>query len=264
MKQENPNPFKGSQPMQQNVQIKPKHKIDLELHEKLKNPIDKEALKPHPSRSYLTTIKDQYVWDRLNDVFGVQGWYNKVTVIETREVKKRIHVVVEVTLFARTPDVGDLISRTTFGGNDNDDLGDAYKGAVTDALSKCASMLYVATDVYKGIKTHKTFPKKTSTVRSSTKKVTQQASSQHPVEDLSVDLIAEMNDDKELKKLFSGSVGVGMNIGLSYKELSLDQQKFDNDYEFTRKGFKNEDWIIHKSIIDKMVSVNLVKPSEIK
>ena len=258
-------PFNGAPPMKQNVQIKPKHKIDLDLHEKLKNPIDKEALKQHPSRSYLTTVKDQYVWDRLNDVFGVQGWYNKTTVIETREVKNRIHVVVEVTLFARTPDVGDLISRTTYGGNDNEDLGDAYKGAVTDALSKCASMLYIATDVYKGIKTHKTTPKKTSTVRSSTKKVTQQTShSQHPVEGLSVDLIDEMKDDKDLKKLFSGSVEGGMNIGLTYKELSLDQQKFDNDYEFTRKGFKNADWIIHKAIIDKMVSVNLVKPSEIK
>jgi hypothetical protein len=38
-----------------------------------------------------------------------------------------------------------------FGGNDNPDRGDAYKGACTDALSKCASYLGIGMDVYKGL-----------------------------------------------------------------------------------------------------------------
>jgi hypothetical protein len=39
-----------------------------------------------------------------------------------------------------------------YGGNDNPDRGDAYKGACTDALSKCASYLGVGMDVYKGLR----------------------------------------------------------------------------------------------------------------
>ena len=40
----------------------------------------------------------------------------------------------------------------SYGGNDNPDLGDAYKGAVTDAISKmCAMYLGIAQDVFKGL-----------------------------------------------------------------------------------------------------------------
>ena len=39
-----------------------------------------------------------------------------------------------------------------YGGNDNSDRGDAYKGACTDALSKCASYLGIGMDVYKGLR----------------------------------------------------------------------------------------------------------------
>jgi hypothetical protein len=38
-----------------------------------------------------------------------------------------------------------------YGGNANPDRGDAYKGACTDALSKCASYLGIGMDVYKGL-----------------------------------------------------------------------------------------------------------------
>ncbi len=41
------------------------------------------------------------------------------------------------------------IRRVQFGGNDNRDRGDAYKGAVTDALGKCASMLGIGAHVYR-------------------------------------------------------------------------------------------------------------------
>jgi hypothetical protein len=37
-----------------------------------------------------------------------------------------------------------------YGGSENEDAGDAYKGAVTDALGKIASYLGVGIDVYKG------------------------------------------------------------------------------------------------------------------
>jgi hypothetical protein len=39
-----------------------------------------------------------------------------------------------------------------YGGNDNPDMGDAYKGAATDALTKIASYLGIGFDIYKGRK----------------------------------------------------------------------------------------------------------------
>ena len=39
--------------------------------------------------------------------------------------------------------------KETYGGNDNADLGDAYKGAVTDALTKIGSWLGIGAHVWK-------------------------------------------------------------------------------------------------------------------
>jgi hypothetical protein len=36
-----------------------------------------------------------------------------------------------------------------YGGNDNDDLGDAYKGSTTDAITKIGSFLGIGADVWK-------------------------------------------------------------------------------------------------------------------
>jgi hypothetical protein len=57
-------------------------------------------------------------------------------------------VVVKATV--TIPEYGIEIEQ--YGGNDNPDRGDAYKGACTDALSKCASYLGVGMDVYKGLR----------------------------------------------------------------------------------------------------------------
>ncbi|HZV12833.1 MAG TPA: hypothetical protein VFA55_06420, partial [Candidatus Kapabacteria bacterium] len=56
-------------------------------------------------------------------------------------------IVIKSTFHA--PEFGITIP-DIFGGNDNADRGDAYKGACTDALSKIASYLYIGMDVYKG------------------------------------------------------------------------------------------------------------------
>ena len=64
-------------------------------------------------------------------------------------------VVVKVTF--QVPDLG--IYYESYGGNDNGgisnknfDLGDAFKGASTDALTKIGSYLGVGIDVFKGLK----------------------------------------------------------------------------------------------------------------
>lgn len=111
---------------------------------KLKEPLPKEAVKPHPTKTYLSSIKAIYVVERLNDVFGIGGWFAENVFVERCEK----WVVVKSTF--RSPEYGILIP-DIFGGNDNQDLGDAYKGACTDALTKIGSYLGIGMDVYKGL-----------------------------------------------------------------------------------------------------------------
>ena len=111
------------------------------LAEQLKKPLPTEAIKPHPSKSFLSTINPVYVIERLNNVFGIGGWYFDTNVI--REEGKMIVVKGELSI----PEY--YIRISTYGGNDNTDLGDAYKGAQTDALTKAASYLGIGMDVWK-------------------------------------------------------------------------------------------------------------------
>lgn len=110
----------------------------------LKKPLPPEAVKPHPTKTYLSSIKAIYVVERLNDVFGLAGWD------VTNEVVKDDGKMIVVKSCFHAPEYGIKIS-DIFGGNDNADLGDAYKGACTDALTKIGSYLYIGMDVYKGL-----------------------------------------------------------------------------------------------------------------
>lgn len=57
-------------------------KITTEMYEKLKSPLPSEAVKPHPTKSYLSSIKAIFVTERLNDVFGCGAWTIKTEKIE--------------------------------------------------------------------------------------------------------------------------------------------------------------------------------------
>jgi hypothetical protein len=116
---------------------------DLKL--KLKEPLPREAVSPNPQKPGLSVIRVIYVVERLNEVFGLNGWHVDNEVVETGRM-----VVVRATL--SIPRYAIAIEQ--FGGNDNPDRGDAYKGACTDALSKCASYLGIGMDVYKGLYEH--------------------------------------------------------------------------------------------------------------
>lgn len=111
---------------------------------KLKAPLPPEAIKPHPTKSYLSTIKAIYVIERFNEVFGLGGWFINNEVVEIHEK----NIVVKSTFHA---DAFGIVIPDIFGGNDNTDRGDAYKGACTDALTKIGSYLYVGMDVFKGL-----------------------------------------------------------------------------------------------------------------
>ena len=117
--------------------------IPQNLIEKLKVPLSKESIQQHPTKPYLSTIKVIYVVERLNEVFGLGGWKVKNEIIE------KVDGMVVMKAILTIPEYG--IEIESFGGNDNKDLGDAYKGACTDALSKIGSYLYIGMDVYKGL-----------------------------------------------------------------------------------------------------------------
>lgn len=112
------------------------------IAEELSKELPKEALQPIPGKPYLTSIKGIYVTERFNEVFGVGGWRVKVEFVERKDESVVVKVIFEV------PDKG--IYYECYGGNNNKDLGDAYKGATTDALTKIGSYLGVGLEVFKG------------------------------------------------------------------------------------------------------------------
>lgn len=121
-----------------------KEQIDL-----LRSPLPNEAISQHPTKPYLSSIKAIYVVERLNAVFGIGKWKVSNEIISTANSM----IVVKATF--KVEDYG--IELEQFGGNDNGgeesknfDLGDAYKGACTDALTKIASYLEIGIDVFKG------------------------------------------------------------------------------------------------------------------
>lgn len=125
--------------------------IEKDKVDKLQAPLPAWAVKAHPTKTYLSVINPMAVIDRLNEVFGMGAWDFKV---------KEIHHEKETNAKGNTSWVtashGTLIVKEygvhieQFGGSDNADLGDAYKGSATDALTKCASYLGIGASIYKG------------------------------------------------------------------------------------------------------------------
>lgn len=129
-------------------------KTQEQLKAELYAPLPTEAIKQHPTKTFLSTIKPIYITDRLNEVFGIGQWQTKT---ENVLVNDNGTVVNKTTLIIE--EYG--IYYECFGGNDNGgsgskgfDLGDAFKGATTDALNKIASYLGIGIDVYRGKQSH--------------------------------------------------------------------------------------------------------------
>ena len=129
-------------------------KTQEQLKAELYAPLPAEAIKQHPTKTFLSTIKPIYITDRMNEVFGIGQWQTKT---ENVLVNDNGTVVNKTTLIIKEYD----IYYECFGGNDNGgagskgfDLGDAFKGATTDALNKIASYLGIGIDVYRGKQSH--------------------------------------------------------------------------------------------------------------
>ena len=116
------------------------------VEEILNRPMPKQALKalPHKRNSKgesMTSITPIYVTDRLNEAFGLGGWQFEPEIISDSEKM----VIIKGVLTVPTMN----IRIVQFGGNDNRDRGDAYKGAATDALTKCGSYLGIGSHVWR-------------------------------------------------------------------------------------------------------------------
>lgn len=121
-----------------------------ELYEQLKKPFPKEAYQVDNSRGFaLTSIKAQYVVERLNDVLGVEGWSVEG---EFEETSEGVLFIGELSVRVEIGDTTERIKRSGVGYATikKGHVGDAYKGAMTDLISKTSSHLGVGNEVFKG------------------------------------------------------------------------------------------------------------------
>jgi len=111
------------------------------VEEILNRDLPAAALKEMPHKKGMTAISPIYVTDRMNEAFGIGGWQFEPEVINDSEKMVIVRGVLTI------PSINGRIVQ--FGGNDNRDRGDAYKGAATDALTKCCSYLGVGAHVWR-------------------------------------------------------------------------------------------------------------------
>lgn len=92
--------------------------------------------------------RPQYVFDAVNAILLPENWKHEVM---SKEIFNQ-QAVVEVKLFIRI--AGEWLCKGSQMGQMHivkDNVGDAYKGAITDALQKCFSLLSIGTDAYRGL-----------------------------------------------------------------------------------------------------------------
>ena len=95
--------------------------------------------------------RPQYVFDSVNEVLGPENWRYELTHEEIFENQ----AVAEVRLFVRVD--GDWLCKGSHKGQMQivkGNVGDAQKGAITDAIQKCMSLLSIGSDAYKGLLKH--------------------------------------------------------------------------------------------------------------
>lgn len=117
-----------------------------EIYKKLTAEFPQEAYSADITRKdkILTSLKAQYITERLNEVLGIGNW----------KLDGDWDITDDGVLFvgelSYTVDDKTYTTGKVPGYSDSDNLGDAFKGARTDCLSKAASYLGVGNEMYKG------------------------------------------------------------------------------------------------------------------
>jgi len=93
--------------------------------------------------------KPQYVFDAVNQIIEPENWRYELIKEDIFETQ----VVIEVKLFLKT-DTDEWLCKGSHKGQMNivkGNVGDAQKGAITDALQKCFSLCSIGQDSYRGL-----------------------------------------------------------------------------------------------------------------
>jgi hypothetical protein len=129
--------------------------LSAEQLRKIAEPLPPEAISAHPTRSGMSTIKGIFVTERLNEVFNVGEWMVKTELLApisvitktTSSGRERTEYTALSKTILEVPSVG--IYYECIASSTNDDMGDAAKGATTDAITKIASWIGIGIDIYK-------------------------------------------------------------------------------------------------------------------
>jgi hypothetical protein len=92
--------------------------------------------------------RPQYVFDSVNEMLGPENWRYELT----REEIFDSQAVAEIRLYVKID--GDWLCKGSHKGQMQiikGNVGDAQKGAITDAIQKCTSLLSIGSDAYKGL-----------------------------------------------------------------------------------------------------------------
>ena len=116
------------------------------LYEQLKADFPPEAYTVDSSRGFnLTSLKAQYLVERLNEVMGIGGWSHTG---EYKEISGGVLYFGKLTLFVEDKEA----SHYSVGYKEyKKNIGDAYKSAKTESLSKAASYFGIGNDMFKGL-----------------------------------------------------------------------------------------------------------------
>ena len=124
----------------------------VQIYRRLRNPETGEEDK------ILTGIKNQYIVERLNDVFGHDAWDFEVVKYEVAQPFS--WVLGRLTVYTIQKNTFEMIERTKITSKEQFGtakfskamgIGDCLKAAATNALDKCASNLDIAHHAYKGL-----------------------------------------------------------------------------------------------------------------
>lgn len=128
------------------VNDKEQMELEKKIYEALKAPFEMIAYGVDSSRGFdLASLKAQYIPDRLNTVLGMSNWHFDGN-FEKDEHGVLFHGRLVVSVGKRVKEVKS-VGYADFKKN----LGDTYKSAMTDALSKAASHVGVADEAFKGL-----------------------------------------------------------------------------------------------------------------
>ena len=138
---------------------------NMEIYYRLRTPPPSALKKITGGRlKGMTDIRPQWRYEVLTEVFGICGigWKYEVKDFDIQEHQGEKVVIATIALYIKVdgqwsepiPGVGGalLVAKETSGLRLNDE---AYKMAVTDALSVASKMIGVAADIYRGVDTSK-------------------------------------------------------------------------------------------------------------